>query len=217
MEFARTRIKMCGMTRKEDALAACDAGADAIGFVFYPPSPRCVSIAAAAEISQSISTFVDKTALFVNADAGYIREVLSETKADVIQFHGDETELFCQQFGKPYIKAIRVKDASQLSEQLKEHRKANSIMLDAYVPGVPGGTGQSFDWALIPDDLKTRLILAGGLNPENIVDAISAIRPYAVDVSGGIELSKGIKSSLRIREFAAKVRQADLLVSEISS
>jgi len=217
MEFARTRIKMCGMTRKEDALAACDAGADAIGFVFYPPSPRCVSIAAAAEISQSISTFVDKTALFVNADAGYIREVLSETKADVIQFHGDETELFCQQFGKPYIKAIRVKDASQLSEQLKEHRKANSIMLDAYVPGVPGGTGKSFDWALIPDDLKTRLILAGGLNPENIVDAISAIRPYAVDVSGGIELSKGIKSSLRIREFAAKVRQADLLVSEISS
>ena len=217
MELHRTRIKMCGITRIEDVQSVCAAGTDAIGFVFYPPSPRAISIDVAAELSRNVSMFVDKTVLFVNADAGYIREVVDAVGADVIQFHGDESEAFCQQFGKRYIKALRVGDVVRLQNQLDEHAQASAILLDAYVAGVPGGTGQSFDWRVIPADLKSRLILAGGLEPDNIVDAITSVRPYAVDVSGGIELGKGIKSASKIKAFAERVRKADQAVSEITS
>ncbi|WP_370592167.1 phosphoribosylanthranilate isomerase [Reinekea sp. G2M2-21] len=215
--YHRTRIKMCGMTRPEDMQYACAAGADAVGMVFYPPSPRAVSLDIAEQLAQQVSLLVDKVLLFVNADPGYIREAVQATRADVIQFHGDETESFCEQFGQRYIKALRVKDAAQLQSQLTMHPNADAIMLDAFVEGVPGGTGQSFDWALIPEEIKSRLFLAGGLNTANVKDAVCRIKPYAVDVSGGIEMSKGVKDAAKMRSFAEQVRQADLSFNEISS
>ena len=205
------------MTRSEDIVSACTAGADAIGMVFYDPSPRSVDVEQAAILSESVSLGVSLTTLFVDADAGYIREVLAETRADIIQFHGKETPEFCQQFGKRYLKAIRVKDPLQLQNDLEQHHEANGLLLDAYVPGQPGGTGQSFDWQMIPAELQNRLFLAGGLTPENVADAISMAKPYAVDVSGGIEASKGVKSADRIQQFVAQVRQADREFNEISS
>lgn len=215
--MSQTRIKMCGMTRSEDIAQACQAGADMVGMVFYEPSPRSVTIEQAARLSRGMPLGVATTLLFVDADAGYIREALSATNADVIQFHGQETPDFCQQFGRRYLKAIRVRDAAQLTDQLAVHDEANGLLLDAYVPGQPGGTGQSFNWGLIPEQVRNRLFLAGGLAPENVGEAIRCVKPYAVDVSGGIEQSKGIKSAERIQQFVRNVRQADSEVNENSS
>lgn len=215
--MSRTRVKMCGMTRKENVSSACDAGADAIGMVFYPPSPRFVEIAGARDIARSVSPLVDLVTLFVDADEGFVREVIQETEPDYIQFHGQEPASECQKYGLPYIKAIRVKDEASLLVAIDQHREADALLLDAYVEGLPGGTGTRFDWALIPDSLADRIILAGGLTPANVSDAIQAIRPYAVDVSGGIEQTKGVKSDQKINAFMKAVQQADFACNEKSS
>lgn len=203
----RTRIKMCGMTRAEDIQVAAALGVDAIGMVFYPPSPRAVSVEHAAHLAQTCPVLVDKVALFVNPDPGLVREVIAATKATLLQFHGDETPEFCQQFNHPYIKALRVANKEDLIVGLDTHQQAPAILLDAYVEGTPGGTGQKFDWSMIPSGVQERLFLAGGLNPRNVADAIKQVMPYVVDVSGGIEASKGIKSAQLMTEFVAAVRE----------
>jgi phosphoribosylanthranilate isomerase len=205
------------MTRVEDIDSACSLGIDAIGMVFYEPSPRAVTFDIAKELTRHVTAFVDTVGLFVNADKGYIREALSESKIDVIQFHGDETPEFCQQFGRPYIKALRVKNSADIQRMVDVHQEADAILLDAYVEGVPGGTGQSFDWNLIPEHLRSKMVLAGGLTPENINSAVLGINPYAVDVSGGIEMAKGVKSFSKMRQFMTEVGRADNSLSEISS
>ncbi|MFQ3230066.1 phosphoribosylanthranilate isomerase [Reinekea sp.] len=203
----RTRIKMCGMTRAEDIQAAAALGVDAIGMVFYPPSPRAISVEHAAQLAQTCPVLVDKVALFVNPEPSLVREVISATKATLLQFHGDETPEFCQQFGQPYIKALRVANKEDLIVGLDIHQHAPAILLDAYVEGTPGGTGQKFDWSMIPPGVQERLFLAGGLSPSNVADAIKQVMPYVVDVSGGIEASKGIKSAQLMAEFVAAVRE----------
>ncbi len=215
--YRRTRIKMCGMTRCEDVIAACQAGADAIGMIFYPPSPRNVTLDQAKLISESVSLMTDRVVLFVDPDPGYVREVLAETNADIIQFHGKETLDFCQQFDRRFIKALRVKQASDIIRELDAFQSADAILLDAYVKGVPGGTGKTFDWDIIPEHLASRVMLAGGLNPENVAQAIAQVRPFAVDVSGGLEQEPGKKDHNKIWAFSHAVRHADGAVNEISS
>jgi len=205
----RTRIKICGLTRKEDALTAAEFGADALGFVFYEKSPRYVSIKKAAEICQSVSPFVTKVGLFVNAEENEVRRVIENVSLDLLQFHGDELPEYCQKFNLPYIKAIRAKDRESIQSAIEGHANATGILVDSYVPGVPGGTGSTFDWSLIPEKDKSKVILAGGLNAENISDAITTVKPYAVDVSGGVELSKGIKDREKIIQFIKEVASAD--------
>lgn len=210
----RTRIKMCGMTRVEDVMAACNAGVDAIGLNFYPSSSRYVSLEAAEELAAGFSLMVSKVLLFVDADPGFIREAVSATNADILQFHGNESPEFCQQFGRRYIKVFRVKSSESLQHELQQHDAADAILLDAYVKGVPGGTGQAFDWQLIPEALKPRLMLAGGLGAENVRSAVEQIRPFAVDVAGGIEWAPGLKCVDKINEFVRQVRMADQTVIE---
>ncbi|TXR54950.1 phosphoribosylanthranilate isomerase [Reinekea thalattae] len=213
----RTRIKMCGMTRSEDVEAACQAGADAIGMIFYPPSGRYIEVSQAEKLAQHVSLAVDKVALFVNPEVNFVNDVVAATGADILQFHGDESAEFCQQFGRRYIKALRVKSAAEVAEKIAEHHQADAIMLDAYVKGVPGGTGQQFDWSMTPESIRHKLFLAGGLNADNVGTAIQALRPYAVDVAGGIEQAPGIKDIDKIFAFAEAVRQADALFIENSS
>ncbi len=205
----RTRVKICGITRVEDALAAVDAGADAIGLVFYADSPRNVSVAKAAEIAKQIPAFVSVVGLFVNADPAFIEAVLAVVDVDVLQFHGDETPQQCAAFSRPFIKAIRVKPQTNLLQCAKDYSSAKALLLDAYAEGVAGGTGQAFDWTLVPAGIKEQglpaLILAGGLNADNVGQAITQLRPYAVDVSGGVESSKGIKDAAKITRFMQAV------------
>jgi phosphoribosylanthranilate isomerase len=205
------------MTRIEDINAAADAGADSIGLNFYPPSPRFVEIEKAAELAYAVPHGPSIVALFVNPDVGFVREVLAETKPQFIQFHGDESPEFCQQFNTRYIKALRVRDQNALEQQWQIHAEADFMLLDAFVPGTPGGTGEQFDWSIIREEMTDRLFLAGGLTPENVYAAVDQIRPYAVDVAGGIEESKGIKSASKMRYFADEVRRADALFNEKSS
>jgi len=201
----RTRVKVCGITRVEDAKAAVDAGADAIGLVFYEPSPRFVRIKQAREIAASVPAFVSVVALFVNADAEYVQDVLNSVRIDLIQFHGDEENDFCSQFQRPFIKAQRVRETSDVVASCVRFPDALAILLDSYKPGVPGGTGESFDWSLIPKSQTKPLILAGGLTPENVAPAIKQVQPFAVDVSGGVEQSKGIKDPAKIDAFLSEV------------
>ena len=197
----QTRVKICGITRIEDALDAIEAGADALGFVFYKPSPRYVTPEKAGEIIDQLPPFITTVALFVNEPAEAIYRILETSRCDLIQFHGDESADFCASFNRPWIKALRVKDADSLSEQLVEFKEARALLLDSYRPGVPGGTGETFNWDLIPDDLPRPLILAGGLTPENISSAVQQLQPYGVDVSGGVEAQKGIKDPAKIHAF----------------
>ena len=201
----RTRVKVCGITRVEDAKAAVDAGADAIGLVFYEPSPRFVRIKQAREIAASVPAFVSVVALFVNADAEYVQDVLNSVRIDLLQFHGDEENDFCSQFQRPFIKAQRVRETSDVVASCVRFPDALAILLDSYKPGVPGGTGESFDWSLIPKSQTKPLILAGGLTPENVAPAIKQVQPFAVDVSGGVEQSKGIKDPAKIDAFLSEV------------
>lgn len=202
-----TRIKICGITRSEDALVCAHAGADAIGLVFYPPSPRHVVAAQAAAIARALPPFITTVGLFVNPAVERVEAVLNEVHLDVLQFHGDETPEFCAGFGVPYLKAIRVKAGVDLVQCAIRYREAQGLLLDAYVEGTPGGTGQSFDWELIPAGLPLPVILSGGLSPANIVDAIRRVRPWAVDVSSGVEASKGIKDAAKIAAFIEGVRK----------
>ncbi|HID00021.1 MAG TPA: phosphoribosylanthranilate isomerase [Piscirickettsiaceae bacterium] len=203
-----TRVKICGITRLADALAAATAGADAIGLVFYDKSPRAVDIAQAWEILDGLPPFITTVGLFVNADARMIEEILVEVPLDVLQFHGDETPDFCEQFGHPYIKAIRMRAETDLQALAQDYAGAQGLLLDTYRPGVPGGTGEAFDWSLAQQPCDKPIILAGGLRPDNVARAIAQVRPWAVDVSGGVEKEKGIKDSGKIDAFIQAVKQA---------
>jgi len=211
-----TRIKICGITRVEDALAAAHCGADAIGLVFYERSPRHVGIAQAAQLAAALPPFITVVGLFVNAEAVFVREALAQVPLDLLQFHGDESPEYCAQFGKPYIKAIRIKAGVDLLQCASDFRGAKGLLLDAYMEGVPGGTGATFDWTLIPKDLPLPVILSGGLDAENIAAGIEQVRPYAVDVSSGVEASKGIntqkgiKDAAKVARFIQEIRQADV-------
>ena len=203
---SRTRVKICGITREQDALAAAHAGADALGFVFYPPSPRAVNAERAAELCRVLPPFVERVGLFVNASASEVQAVLDIVPLSLIQFHGDESAEFCEQFATPYIKAIRVGgDTDDVLQQMQDHKAALGFLLDTYQKGVPGGTGKTFDWSKIPADIDKPLTLAGGLEVDNVNQAITEVTPYAVDVSGGVELSAGIKDPEKIKRFMQAV------------
>ena len=206
----RTRVKICGITLVEDALSAVNAGADAIGLVFYAPSPRAVTIVQAQQIVAAMPPFVSVVGLFVNAKQTEIESVLSKVRLDILQFHGDESASDCQQINLPYYKAIRVKAESNLLQYEAEFKSAKALLLDTYSEAVVGGTGQVFDWNLIPNNLTKPVILAGGLTAENVMQAIQQVRPYAVDVSGGVEATKGIKDVVKIAAFMRGVIDADV-------
>ena len=200
----RTRVKICGITRSEDGLAAVKYGADSIGLVFFEKSPRAVNIEDACAIVKLMPAFVTITGLFVDPEADYVKAVVDKVSIDLLQFHGAEAQPFCAGFGRRYIKAISMKGEDE-SENIQQYSDAAGILLDAYHPDVHGGTGKTFDWSAIPADLPAPLILAGGLNPENVADAIQQVQPYAVDVSSGVELDKGIKDSKKIAAFMSEV------------
>jgi len=205
----RTRVKICGITRLEDALAAVRAGADALGFVFYPASPRYVDPAVAGLIIRQLPPFVTSVALFVNESAEQVCAVMDQTGVDLLQFHGDESPEFCAQFNRPYFKALRMSPDIDVVAETKRFASSRAILLDAYRPGVPGGTGEAFDWERIPSDIDKPLILAGGLDQSNVAKAISQVKPYAVDVSGGVEAAKGLKDSSKITSFMNEVARAN--------
>jgi phosphoribosylanthranilate isomerase len=207
----RTRIKICGITREEDLAAAVAAGADALGFVFFAPSPRYVTLERAAQLIVRVPAFVTKVGLFVNETAQTVHTVLAQVPLDLLQFHGDEDAAYCCQFGKPWIKAARVKPGFDLLEYASAFAAAPGVaglLLDAHVEGYGGG-GKPFDWSLIPQSLPLPVILSGGLHPGNVADAVRAVRPWAVDVSSGVEADRGIKDAQKITEFIAGVRDAD--------
>jgi len=204
-----TRIKICGITRPEDAALAIRSGADALGLVFYPESPRAVSVAQARRIAAVVPPFVTLVALFVDASRETISSVLQEVPIGMIQFHGNETPAFCGAFRLPWMKAIRVREGLDVSAACRPYRDASGVLLDAWQDGVPGGTGQTFDWQQAEAALPLPVVLAGGLNAGNVAEAINTLRPWAVDVSGGVESSPGVKDGNRIEQFIAAVRTAD--------
>ncbi|KFE55730.1 phosphoribosylanthranilate isomerase [Pseudomonas syringae] len=206
--MSAVRSKICGITRIEDALAAVEAGADAIGFVFYPKSPRAVTVQQARAIIAALPPFISTVGLFVNASRCELNEMLDAVPLDLLQFHGDETPEQCEGYHRPFIKALRVQAGDDIAASCRLYSKASGILLDTFVSGVPGGTGETFDWALIPDGLEKPIILAGGLTSANVAQAIAQVRPYAVDVSGGVEKSKGIKDHDKIRAFMSAVHGA---------
>jgi phosphoribosylanthranilate isomerase len=208
-----TRVKICGITRVEDARSAAHSGADAIGLVFYDKSPRHVSFAQAKQLAAALPPFVTVVGLFVNPAEAQVREVLSHVPLDLLQFHGDETPEFCAQFDQPYLKAIRVKAGVDLLQCAARFHSAQGLLLDAHVEGIAGGTGATFDWTLIPQKLPLPVILSGGLGPENVAAAIKQVRPYAVDVSSGVEATKGIKDAAKIAAFINEVKSIDLQLS----
>ncbi|MGE8497449.1 MAG: phosphoribosylanthranilate isomerase [Pseudomonas sp.] len=201
------RSKICGITRIEDALVAIDAGADAIGLVFYAKSPRAVSVAQAKAILAALPPFVTTVGLFVDIERDALNAILAEVPLDLLQFHGDETLADCEGYGRPYIKALRVKQGDDVAAQIAAYPSAAGVLLDTFVAGVPGGTGEAFDWSLVPRGVKTPIILAGGLTPDNVRGAIEQVRPYGVDVSGGVEASKGIKDAAKVRAFVGESRR----------
>jgi phosphoribosylanthranilate isomerase len=205
-----TRIKICGITRIEDVLDAVHSGADALGLVFYDKSPRHVTVQQAVQLTEVIFPFVTLVGLFVNASAESVREVLKHVPLDALQFHGEEKPEFCAQFGRPYLKAIRVKEGVDLVQYAADYEGAQGLVLDAFVDGTHGGTGASFDWGLIPLDLPLPVILSGGLHAGNVAEAIRKVRPYAVDVSSGVEASKGIKDAAKIAAFIKEVNKIDM-------
>jgi phosphoribosylanthranilate isomerase len=205
----RTRVKICGITSAADALAAARHGADAIGLIFYPPSPRRVSLERAREISSSLPPFVARVAVFVNPGADEVRDVMEACRPDLLQFHGEETPEFCRAFRTPYLRAVRVRPEVDLVKFLSPFGDAVGWLLDAYRQELYGGTGEAFDWDLIPRSLPRPLVLSGGLDAENVGAAVQRVRPWAVDVSSGVEAGKGVKDERRIAAFIAGVRNAD--------
>ncbi|MGD9163609.1 MAG: phosphoribosylanthranilate isomerase [Chromatiales bacterium] len=205
----RTRVKICGITRLEDAQAAVNQGADAIGLVFYPASPRAVTPEQAAAIIKHLPPFITVVGLFVDASREGVAEILNTVPLDLLQFHGEETPAQCGGHGRPWIKAIRMRESVDLEQMMHQYAEASGLLLDTYRAGVPGGTGACFDWDRIPRELCSRIILAGGLNPNNVEQAIRQVHPYAVDVSGGVEAAKGIKDADKIAAFIAGVNRGD--------
>lgn len=204
--MAVVRSKICGITRIEDALIAAQAGADAIGLVFWAPSPRAVEIDQARRIVAALPPFVTSVGLFVNATRETIAEVLQAVPLDLLQFHGDECLADCEGHGRPYIKALRVRPGEDIAAQCARYPSAAGILLDTYVPGIPGGTGERFDWSQVPAQPPCPIVLAGGLTADNVAQAIAQVRPWAVDVSGGVEAQKGRKDADKVRAFLAAVR-----------
>lgn len=208
MNVTVVRSKICGITRIEDALAAVEAGADAIGLVFYGKSPRAVGVEQAAAIVQALPPFVTTVGLFVDMPRDQLQQLLQRLPLDLLQFHGDESPADCEGHGRPYIKALRVRPGEDVAAAMAPYSGARGILLDTFVEGVPGGTGASFDWSLVPENAAKPIILAGGLDAGNVAAAIRQVRPYAVDVSGGVEASKGIKDAGKIHAFVQAVRDA---------
>lgn len=202
------RVKICGITSVADAQIAVKAGADAIGLVFYAPSPRAVSIAQAREIATSVGPFVTVTGLFVDADETYVHDVLANVGLHLLQFHGDESREFCEQFQRPYMKAIRMRPELDIVQAMDDYPSAVAILLDAYRAGVPGGTGETFDWQRVPKASARPIVLAGGLTAENIALAVQSTHVYGVDVSGGVESAPGKKDQQKIEQFIQNARRA---------
>ena len=208
--MSAVRSKICGITRIEDALAAAHAGADAIGLVFYAKSPRAVNVQQARAIIAALPPFVTTTGLFVNASRCELGEILDAVPLDLLQFHGDETPAECEGYHRPYIKALRVRPGDDLQAACRAYRNASGILLDTFVAGVPGGTGEAFDWSLVPEHLDKPIVLAGGLHAGNVAQAITQVKPWAVDVSGGVESSKGIKDHGKIDAFIKAARGSSM-------
>ncbi|MDR2091962.1 MAG: phosphoribosylanthranilate isomerase [Azoarcus sp.] len=210
--MSRTRIKICGLTRPQDVVAAVEAGADAVGFIFYPPSPRNVSFAQAAELAALLPPFVTAVGLFVDPSGDFVAGALRQVPLQLLQFHGDENNIRCAALsalgGIPWIKAIRVREGVDLLESLASYPGACGLVADAFVEGFGGG-GKTFDWSLLPARPGRPLVLAGGLDPANVGEAIRRVRPWAVDVSSGVEIAKGVKDAAKIAAFVAEVRNAD--------
>lgn len=200
------KIKICGFTRPQDAQAAAELGADAVGLVFYAQSKRCVDAAQAAEIAAALPPQVAKVALFVNESAEQIRRILGAVPIDIVQFHGDEAPEFCRQFGKPYWKAVRVQSAQDIAEAAEHYADAAALLLDAHIEGQYGGTGQVFDWRLLPDTMPLPWILSGGLNPGNVAAALRQTGAAWLDVSSGVEQAPGIKNRDLMADFIRQVR-----------
>jgi phosphoribosylanthranilate isomerase len=210
----RTRIKICGITRLEDALLAVDAGADALGFIFHRPSPRYVEPRVAATIARAMPPFIAIVGVFVDADAAVVSDVAREVRLSALQFHGDESPDYCARFALPFLKAFRVRPGLDLLQCSAPFSSAAALLLDAYRPGIPGGTGETFDWELVPRGLPERIVLSGGLTAANVGIGIRRLAPWAVDVVSGVEASPGIKDPDRIEQFVAAVRRADQLLQE---
>ncbi|GGP18643.1 phosphoribosylanthranilate isomerase [Silvimonas iriomotensis] len=204
----QVRIKICGLRDPATARAAAQMGADAIGLVFYEPSPRNVSVEEAKAVLAALPAFVTSVGLFVNADPDWLRDLLQVLPLDLLQFHGDESPEYCRSFGKPWIKAVRVKQDTNLIEYAAQFHDARGLLVDAFVEGTPGGTGEAFDWSLIPEDLPLPLILSGGLNPGNVSEAVAAVAPWAVDVSSGVESTRGVKDLNKVAQFIKAARHA---------
>lgn len=209
-----TAIKICGITREQDALAAARCGANAIGMVFYAKSPRHVTPARAAQLMHALPPFVMSVGLFVDAAADDVQKTIATARVDLLQFHGGESPDYCRQIshqcGVPYLKAVRVRAGLDLLQYARDYHDAKALLLDAFVDGTHGGTGTTFDWALIPSNIPLPVVLSGGLTPENVTSAIRAVKPWAVDVSSGVEQAKGIKDAARIAAFVTGVRNADV-------
>lgn len=205
----RVRIKYCGITNVEDALAAIDLGVDALGFVFHPPSPRYVQPERVRAIIAELPPLVCKVGLFVNHEPHAVREIVAMTGIDLVQYHGDETPAACAAAPRAWIKAVRVRAETDLVACAREYTGAAALLVDSWDAQVYGGSGRTFDWSLLPDAFARPLILAGGLTPANVADAIRRVRPYAVDVSGGIEASKGRKDREKMHRFVTEVRQVE--------
>lgn len=206
--MSRIRVKICGITRPEDGMAAAAAGADAIGLVFYGQSPRNVSMATANRIIRELPPFITKVGLFVDAAAEQVRAVLGNVGLDMLQFHGDETAEYCGQYGKPWLKAVRMAPGIDLSAVVGKFAGSTGLLLDSCVPGKAGGSGQVFDWGRVSGAFGKPVVLAGGLNPDNVAEAIHRVRPYAVDISSGVESSPGVKDTGKIEAFIEQVRVA---------
>jgi len=205
----RVRVKICGITRVEDGVAAARLGADAVGLVFYPKSPRAVDSTSAARIASALPPFVTVVGLFVNAGEEAVRSVLGVVPLDLLQFHGDETQAYCERFAVPYVKAVRVREAEDVPAAARSHPRARGLLLDAHEPGKWGGTGRTFDWSLAPGAAGLPLVLAGGLAPHNVARAVRAVRPFAVDVSGGVEDAPGKKDPALIEAFIDEVNRVE--------
>ena len=205
----RTRVKICGLTRVSDIAAVVAAGADAVGFVFHPASPRAVTPEQAAGLCRALPPFVTAVGLFVDASVETIEATLEQVPLDLLQFHGDESPAFCARFGRRWIKAVRMRPGIDLAAERERFAAADGLLLDAYEPGRAGGTGQRFDWERIPPAMAGDILLAGGLTPANVSEAIERVRPYGVDVSGGVESAKGHKDPDLIFAFMQGVRDGD--------
>jgi phosphoribosylanthranilate isomerase len=205
-----TAVKICGITRLEDALASVRAGAQAIGLVFYAPSPRYIAPAAAGAIIRALPPFITTVGLFVDAPAEEVLATLAQAPVQLLQFHGAETSDYCRQFGRPYMKAVRMGPEVDLLQYARDYHDAKALLLDAYVEGLHGGSGVAFDWGRVPDGMPLPVILSGGLTAENVGDAVRRVRPCAVDVSSGVESARGIKDAGKIAAFIGGVRNADV-------